>query len=60
MNVMQLGLHFNTHVYLLGQIAGQIRIRKLQLYVRNIRFLWNAFRSRNHTVSTCMNMALGN
>ena len=29
-------------------------------YVRNYRFLWNAFRSRNHIVSTCMKMALVN
>ena len=32
-----------------------------QLYVRNIRFLWNAFRLQNHIVSTCiMDMALDN
>ena len=29
-------------------------------YVRNFRFLWNAFRLQNHIVSTCMDMALGN
>ena len=31
-----------------------------QLYVRNFRFLWNAFRLQNHIVSTCMDIALDN
>ena len=31
-----------------------------QLYVRNFRFRWNAFRLQNRIVSTCMNMALDN
>ena len=30
------------------------------LYVRNFRFLWNAFRLQNHIVSMCMDMALDN
>ena len=51
--------HYNAHVYLLGPLVRQINIRE-QFYVRNYRFLWNAFRSRNHIVSTCMNMALDN
>ena len=44
---------------MLGPLVRQINIRE-QLYVRIYRFSWNAFRSRNHIVSTCMNMALDN
>ena len=44
---------------MLGPLVKQINIRE-QLYVRNYRFLWNAFCSRNHIVSTCMKMALVN
>ena len=54
-----LELPYNAHVYLLCLLVRQINIRE-QFYVRNYRFLWNAFRSRNHIVSTCMNMALDN
>ena len=54
-----LELPYNAHVSLLGPLVKQINIRK-QFYVRNYRFLWNAFRSRNRIVSTCMNMALDN
>ena len=54
-----LGLPFNAHVYLLGPLVGQLGMRE-QLYVRNFRFLWNAFRLQNHIVSTCMDMALDN
>ena len=54
-----LGLTYNAHVYLLGPLVRQINIRE-QLYVRNYLFLRNTFRSRNHIVSTCMNMALDN
>ena len=54
-----LELPYNDHVYLLGPLVRQINIRE-QFYVRKYRFLWNAFRSRNHIVSTCMNMALDN
>ena len=54
-----LELPYNAHVYLLGPLVKQINIRE-QLYVRNYRFLWNAFRSRNHIVSTFMKMALVN
>ena len=52
-----LGLPFNAHVYLLGLLVGQLGMRE-QLYVRNFRFAWNAFRLQNHIVSTFMNMAL--
>ena len=54
-----LELPYNAHVYLLGPLVKQINIRE-QIYVRNYRFLWNAFRSENHIVSTCMKMALVN
>ena len=54
-----LELPYNAYVYLLGPIVRQINIRE-QFCVRNYRFLWNAFRSRNHIVSTCMTMALDN
>ena len=54
-----LGLPFNAHVYLLSPLVGQLGMRE-QLYVRNFRFLWNAFRLQNHIVSTCMDMALDN
>ena len=54
-----LELSYNAHVYLLGPLVRQINIRG-QFYVRNYRFLWNAFHSRNHIVSTCINMALDN
>ena len=37
----------------------RINIRE-QFYVRNYRFLWNAFGSRNHIETTCMIMALDN
>ena len=54
-----LELPYNAHVYLLGPLVRQINIGE-QFYVRNFRFLWNAFCSRNHIVSTCMNIALDN
>ena len=54
-----LGLPFNAHVYLLSPLVGQLGMRE-QLYVRNFRFLWNAFRLQNHIVYTCMDMALDN
>ena len=44
---------------MLGPLVKQINVRK-QLYVCNYSFLWNAFRSRNHIVSTCMKMLLVN
>ena len=54
-----LGLPFYAHVVLLGPLVGQLGMRE-QLYVRNFRFLLNAFRLQNHIVSTCMNMTLNN
>ena len=47
------------NLHKLGPLVRQINIRE-QFYVRNYRFLWNAFRSRNHIVSTCINIALDN
>ena len=42
-----LGLPFIAHVYLLGPLVGQLGMRE-QLYVRNFRFQWNAFRLQSH------------
>ena len=39
-------LPFNAHVYLLGPLVGQLGMRE-QLYVRNFRFIWKAFRLQN-------------
>ena len=50
-----LGLSYNAHVYLLDRL-----ILENNFMFVIIVFLWNAFRSRNHIVSTCMNMALDN
>ena len=52
-------LSINAHVSLLGLVVAQLGMRE-QLYVRNFRFLWNAFRLQNHIVSPCMDMALDN
>ena len=48
------------YVYLLDLFVRQTTVKE-QLYMFvNIVFLWNAFRSRNHIVSTCMNIASDN
>ena len=44
----------HTHIYL-GPLIGQ-----QQLYVRDFKFLWNAYRSCNAIVKTCMNNAVYN
>ena len=49
----------NAHTYLLGPIMGQLDLRS-QLYIRNFRFLWHAFRSDNNIIYTCINNALCN
>ncbi len=54
-----LNLQYNTHTWLLGPLVGQSNIRT-QLYVRNYRFLWYAFRSSNRIVRMCMNNAMYN
>ena len=54
-----LGLPYNAHTYLLGPIMGQLDLRS-QLYIRNFRFLWHAFRSDNNIIYTCINNALCN
>ena len=54
-----LRLPFNTHTRYLGPLIGQQHIRK-QLYVRDFNFLWNAYRSCNIIVKTCMNNAVYN
>ena len=53
-----LGLLYNAHTYLLGPLMGQLDLRS-QLYIRNFRFLWHAFRSDN-IIYTCINNALCN
>ena len=54
-----IGLPYNAHTYLLGPIMGQLDLRS-QLYIRNFRFLWHAFRSDNNIIYTCINNALCN
>ena len=54
-----IGLPYNAHTYLLGPIMGQLDLRS-QLYIRNFKFLWHAFRSDNNTIYTCINNALCN
>ena len=54
-----LRLPFNTHTRYLGPLIGQQHIRT-QLYVRDCNFLWNAYRSCNIIVKTCMNNAVYN
>ena len=54
-----LRLPFNTHTRYLGPLIGQQHIRT-QLYVRDFIFLWNAYRSCNIIVKTCMNNAVYN
>ena len=51
-----LGLPYNAHTYLLCLIMGQLDLRN-QLYIRNFRFLWHAFRSDN-IIYTCIDNAL--
>ena len=54
-------LPYNAHTYFLGPIMGQLDLRS-QLYIRNFRFLWHAFRSDNNIIytCTCINNALCN
>ena len=56
-----LGLPYNVHtyMYLLSPIMGQLDLRS-QMYIRNFRFLWHAFRSDNNITYTCINNALRN
>ena len=53
-----LRLPFNIHTRYLGPLIGQQHIRT-QLYIRDF-FLWNAYRSCNIIVKTCMNNAVYN
>ena len=52
-----LGLPYNAHAYLLGIIMGQLELRS-QLYIRNFRFVWQAFISDNNIRFTCINNAI--
>ena len=54
-----LGLPYNAHTHLLCPIMGQLDLRS-QLYIRNFRFLWQAFRSGNKIIYTCIKNALCN
>ena len=54
-----LGLPYNAHAYLLGTIMRQLDLRS-HLYIRNFRFVWQAFISDNNIRFTCINNALCN
>ena len=53
---ISLGLPYNAHTWILGVLMCQNDMRT-QLYVRNIRLIWNAHKS-NKTIGMCMNNAL--
>ena len=54
-----LRLPFNTHTRYLGPLIGQQHIRT-QLYVRDFKCVWNAYRSCNIIVKASMNNAVYN
>ena len=49
-------LPYDTHTCYLGPLIGQQHIRT-QLYARDFKFVWYAYRSRNDIVKTCMTNA---
>ena len=54
-----LRLPYNAHTCYLGPLIGQYHIRT-QLYARNFKFLFYAYRSPNVIVKTCINNAMYN